>query len=105
MGFLFHGIGTLEYGERDYWPGGSFVTTQFFVLVFIPLFPLMSMRISYTRPSDHSTYDPAGFFIYKPLPLDRRQVVSVYGWFASLITPLVIWSLYEDALEQNCRQQ
>ena len=32
MSFTFHGIGMMVYGERDYWPYGSFVTTEWFAV-------------------------------------------------------------------------
>ena len=51
MQFTFHGIGTAIYGERDYWPDGSFVTTEWAVLAWIPVFPTFSKRISYSQTS------------------------------------------------------
>ncbi len=39
MAFTIHGVGIRAYGERDYWPDGSFVTTEWFVIAWIPLLP------------------------------------------------------------------
>ena len=86
MAFTFHGVGTMVYGERDYWPDGSFVTTEWFVVAYVPIAPIISKRVSHTRNSDYSTYDD-GYFVYETLPLDRRQVVSVYGWLAAISAP------------------
>jgi hypothetical protein len=88
----------IDYGERDYRPDDSFVTTQFFAVGYLPLFPIISRRISYTRNSDYSNYDPDGYFVCEMLPLDRRQVLFVYGWFAAIIAPLLVWATFEDAL-------
>jgi hypothetical protein len=98
MAFVFHGIGTMVYGKRDYWPDGSFVTTEWFVVAYVPIFPIVSKRISYTRNSDYAIYDPSGYFVYETLPLDGGQVASVYGWFAAMIGPFIIWSNFQDAL-------
>src|SRR5579863_7850603 len=101
MGFTFHGIGTIEFGERDYWPDGSFVTTKWFIFGWIPLFPVESLRISYTRTTEHSRYDSSGYYVYKTLPLDRTQVACVYAWFAGLIAPLFVWIQWQEAIEEK----
>jgi hypothetical protein len=91
----------INYGERDYRPDGSFVTTQVFAVAWLPLFPIISKRISYTRNRDYSTYDPDGYFVCETLPLDRKQVLSIYGRFVCIIAPLVVWDIFQDALTKS----
>jgi hypothetical protein len=98
MAFVFHGIGTMVYGERDYWPDGSFVTTEWFVVAYAPVVPIISKRISYTRNSDYAIYDGSGYFVYETLPLDRKQVIFVYAWVAATILPLVVWGAFQERL-------
>jgi hypothetical protein len=98
MAFTFHGIGTMVYGERDYWPDGSFVTTEWFVIAWVPLLPVISKRIGYTRNNDYATYDAGGYWVYQTLPLDRKQVLFTYGWVVSLVAPFVVWTNFQDAL-------
>jgi len=98
MAFVFHGIGTMVYGERDYWPDGSFVTTEWFVVAYVPIAPIISKRISYMHNGEYATYDASGYFVYETLPLDRKQVASVYGWFAAIIAPFVVLVTFPDAL-------
>ena|ERR1700722_13394667 len=99
MGLVFHGIGTMAYGQRDYWPDGSFVTTEWFVLAYVPIIPICSKRISYTRNSDYATYDRSGgYFVYETTAVDRKQAVYVYLWLASVIAPLLIWSTFQTPL-------
>ena len=43
--YRLNGIGTTLIGKRDFRPDGSFVTTEWFTLVFIPIFPMRSLRI------------------------------------------------------------
>src|SRR6266436_1535981 len=98
MAFTFHGIGTMVYGERDYWPDGSFVTTEWFVIAWVPLLPVISKRIGYTRNSDYAVYDASGYWVYEMSPLNRKQVLFTYGWVVSLIAPFAVWSKWQDAL-------
>jgi hypothetical protein len=101
MSFVIHGIGTMVYGERDYWPDGSFVTTEWFVLAWVPIFPLCSKRISYKPDNPYARFDAAGgFYVYETLGVDRLQSFFVYLWFLCVIGPLVIWANFQDALSR-----
>lgn len=40
-----NGIGTRIYGKRDFLTDGSFVTTRWVTFLWVPLFPLSSMRV------------------------------------------------------------
>jgi hypothetical protein len=40
-----YGFGTRYYGERDYRKDGSYLTTNFFCLLFFPIFPLHTVRV------------------------------------------------------------
>ncbi len=42
-----NGIGTKFYGQRDFSPDGSYITTEWFVFIYIPLIPLKSLRVRY----------------------------------------------------------
>ncbi len=99
MAFTFHGIGTKTYGERDYWPDGSFITTEWFVVAYLPISPSVSMRISYARNSPYAKYDSAGYYIYETKPVNRKQVFSTYLWFGSIIALVVLPATYKDSIE------
>jgi hypothetical protein len=98
MAFVVHGIGTMAYGERDYWPDGSFVTTEWFVVAWLPIVPLCSKRISYSRNSDYATYDTGGYWVYETMAVDRKQALFVYGWFAAVLAPFIVWGTFQEAL-------
>jgi hypothetical protein len=98
MAFTFHGLGTMAYGERDHWPDGSFITTEWFVFAYLPVSPSVSMRISYTRNSPFAKYDSAGYYIYETLPANRKQVFSTYLWFVSIIATVVLMANYQNVL-------
>jgi len=41
-----NGCGTRYYGKRRFNPDGSYITTNFVCLLFIPLIPLHSVRVT-----------------------------------------------------------
>jgi hypothetical protein len=49
--FHWNGIGTIYYGERDYHPDRSYITTKWFIIFCIPIFPFLSRRVSYVGSS------------------------------------------------------
>ena len=99
MAFVIHGIGTMVYGERDYWPDGSYVTTEWFVIAWLPIIPLYSKRISYTKNSDYAKYDVIeGFYVYETMGVDRKQALYIYLWLASIVVPFVVLFTFQNAL-------
>ena len=98
MQVTIHGIGTAIYGERDYWPYGSFVTTEWAVLAWIPIFPTFSKRISYAQTSPYATYDASGYYVHETTAPNLKQVLFVYGWFACLIGLFVAFGMSQDEL-------
>ncbi len=55
------GCGTTFYGKRDFWPDGSYLTTEWFTLFLIPIMPLRSWRVKPVGVK--SQYDVEGVFI------------------------------------------
>lgn len=94
------------YGERDYWPDGSFMTTEWFVVAWVPIIPICSKRIAYARNSDYAVYDSSQqFYVYETLGVDRRQALSVYAWFASVFAPIVVFGAFQDTLVKKFRDE
>ena len=87
------------YGQRDYWPDGSYITTEWFVVAWVPIIPPCSKRISYTKDSDYAKYDASeGFYVYETLGVDRRQALFIYLWLTCVVGPFIILGLFQDAL-------
>lgn len=87
MAFTFNGIGTRHYGKRRL-PDGSYITTEWFVIAFVPLLPLRSFRVITEGPSSLSVN--LGVFLSRPLrlqeiPLDKRQVLVTYAITAAVV--------------------
>jgi hypothetical protein len=76
-----NGIGSVLYGKRDFRPDGSYITTKWISLVYIPFIPLGSIRI---KPSGNATDGayPFGwtsrYEVLERTPLSLKQVFSVY---------------------------
>jgi hypothetical protein len=103
MGLIVHGIGLMTYGQRDFWPDGSFVTTEWFVLAWVPLIPICSKRVSYTRGSDYATYDAnGGFYVYETMAIDRRQALFTYVWLVCVLGPIIVCTtLFSDLGDED----
>jgi hypothetical protein len=91
MAFTVYGTGTTFIGERDYYArDGSYVTTEWMVVFFIPLVPLRSLRVV------PAGVDPRWHWWHRyhqlaELPLSGRQVLSVYGFVVGCAAWLTCW--------------
>ena len=77
----FLGIGTREYGQRDVQPDGSFVTTKFLVIVFLPLWPLGTRKVRQKVRENMNVVNVSRYVVHR-LPLCWPQVLRVMagGW-------------------------
>jgi hypothetical protein len=90
MPFTFNGIGTALYGKREFQPNGSYITTEWFVLAYVPVLPIGSKRIVNTGKND-VVYN--SYVILERTPINIRQVLSVYAWWAVVVGS--IWAAIE----------
>jgi hypothetical protein len=80
-----NGVGTGIYGKRAFSPDGSFVTTKWIILFWLPLFPLRSLRVRLVGPIWNRKYLTLAI-----LKTDIRQAINVYAYFALLLVGLVV---------------
>jgi hypothetical protein len=86
-----NGFGTKYYGQRDFRGDGSYVTTNFFCLAFVPVVPLHSVRVI---PDPKNSWMPFSRNYYAilekrwPHPL---QVLSIYLWSAAAVAMAVLF--------------
>lgn len=94
----FNGIGTKYYGSRTL-PDGTFTTTKWFVIFFVSIFPLGSVRIL----AAGYPYAAVGYSTqtlkYQKVPLDLKMVIGLYLWFAAGIVGLFIFKMVFDRLD------
>ncbi len=91
MPFTFNGVGTTLYGSRDFEKDGSYITTEWIVVAYVPILPFRSLRILPTgNNKSYGLYRSSSYLILKKMTPNLVQVGCVYGWFASVILP--IWA-------------
>jgi len=80
-----NGVGTKYYGKRDVRADGSYLTTNFISLLFVPLIPIHSVRVV---PDPKNSWLPFSTNYY--MILEKRwphplQVLSIYLWAAAAV--------------------
>jgi hypothetical protein len=85
----FWGTGTMLYGRREVNADGSYVATTWRTLFFFPIVPIASFRVRIISIG-------LGIVKYEmePLPLNKKQVLNIYGLVWSVVAFLVLISLY-----------
>lgn len=78
-----NGFGTTFYGERDFRADGSYVTTEWVILGYLPAIPLCSHRLIRNEGADKNlvVYNSRSYLMLERLPRDMRQVFCTYGYF------------------------
>jgi hypothetical protein len=90
MAYTLNGIGTTFYGQRDFRADGTFITTEWLVLVYVPLIPFRSLRVRYQGPGEHRWYLGFGSsdsyaICEKRFPPHWKQVLYTYDYVALLV--------------------
>src|ERR1041385_1203404 len=86
MAFTYGGTVTAFYGKQDFAPDGSYITTEFFSVFWIPVIPIRSLRVKLIDhdwgipPFTERTY----VVLWRGGP-NVRQVGNVYGFVALLV--------------------
>jgi hypothetical protein len=93
-------IGTALYGQRDFFPDSSFITTPWFTFVWVPIFPMWSKRVSTFQTSPNAVRDPSGYYVHEIMALNLKQVLCVYTWLASMIGTFFLWGRFQEILSR-----
>lgn len=108
----FMGCGDVFYGARDYWPDGSYVTTRWVALLYVPLVPLESLRVREAGFAKTEYHGPIistqqNYQVYTAGEPHKLQVLYVYlflvcfaAWMYSLLWTAVE-VLHVDRLPKN----
>jgi hypothetical protein len=82
------------YGQRDFGPDGSFITTEWFIVFYIPIFPLRSYR-AITHGSESVVgpfYQRQRYSLSRSTSPDLKQVFCIYIYvlaLAGIITAVI----------------
>lgn len=79
--YTINGFGTTLYGRRDEHPDGSYICTKWFVLGYLPVFPLASYRaLETSKESGVPIFSFGNTTKYKMIKvsLNRKQIFYTY---------------------------
>jgi hypothetical protein len=89
----FMGFGTSIYGKRDFHSDGSYTTTKWITLLWIPVLPLASLRVGkkpdaagtaklrFTKHyTTHFSRWTTEYWVYSDEPVNKKQVLFVYAY-------------------------
>ena len=103
MAFSFQGIGTTFYGQRDFHPDGSYITTEWVAFLAVPIIPLRSLRVQYQGEAESQVPIGIGFShsyaVYQKTHPNWKQVLYVYSFVAFYILWCVGLFSYGDHIE------
>jgi hypothetical protein len=74
-----NGLGTTYLGKKDQQSDGSFITTEWFVILFFPILPIRSYRVIPLGKSKEGSKYSQEYLIIKKLPLDWLQIFTVFS--------------------------
>jgi hypothetical protein len=92
MPFTFNGCGTRYYGSRDTGPDGSFVTTEWITFVYLPLFPIRSMRVLPQGKGTNLVVYHSQEFQTGRVPLSWAQIRNVYLIMVPIFAAILYFS-------------
>jgi hypothetical protein len=88
MPFTLNGCGTKYYGRREMSPDGSYITTEWIVLAYIPLIPVGSFQVLPTGESSYYIVGRSTKYFVKRVPFNLKQIrntyITVIGIFGAL---------------------
>ncbi len=88
MAFSINGIGTTYFGKGDYEADGSYVTTKWFVLGFVPLIPLGSVRVQHLGARGGPFRSSEHYAIVGEEPLWLAQVLRTWLYVIAMFAAL-----------------
>jgi hypothetical protein len=91
VAFTLNGIGTRYQGHR-WLPDGTYITTKWFVVVWVPVIPLGSVRVLQASSAYGSLALSGQSLSVQKVPLDTGMVLRVYAWIAGVIVVLALLS-------------
>jgi hypothetical protein len=94
--YSLQGIGTTLIGRRDFCSDGSYITTQWFTLFWIPMFPMRSLRVRHKGHSSETLLSgirwSTSYEVHEQTRPNGRQVLYIYAfvllyilWVVSLL--------------------
>jgi hypothetical protein len=90
MPYTFSGCGTRYYGQRERGEDGSYVTTEWVTLVYVPILPFRSYRVVPVGKGTNYVVHSSQNYQARRVPLCWEQVRNVYF----VVSPIVLLLVY-----------
>jgi len=94
-----NGFGTKYYGEADLRPDGSFITTEWITLAYLPVIPIRSYRLARIPGGVTAVvYNSTSYAVFEKLPVHWPQVLRVYSFvlLAAGWTTAMMWIFFDQ---------
>lgn len=85
----------MYFGTSKSQADGSFISTEWFILFFIPIFPLRSNRIILDSEWDEWHSSGKTYQVVSNEPLEKRITIEIYAW---ILVPLIFFIYYAGSL-------
>jgi hypothetical protein len=86
MPAILHGVGYSLFGKRDFLSDHSYLATEFFCVLYLPLYPTRTLRVIPDKRNSWIPFTRSRYvFVEKRPTLELSQVVSVYISAALLV--------------------
>lgn len=88
-----NGIGATFYGKKDMRDDGSYITTKWFIFLYIPVIPLRSYRV---KKISQSKYGRTEYEILQELPLTATPALKIYVISVLILLPILVYLLFAN---------
>lgn len=101
MPYTINGCGTKYYGKRELGSDGSYITTEWIVIIYVPLIPIGSFRVLPTGKSSFYFVGRSYEYMVQRVPFNWIQIRNVYltmiGIYAALSGGLWLLGQFSDS--------
>ena len=91
-----NGFGTTFYGQCDFDTDGSFITTKWIILAFVPVVPTSSVRLRHAQEQGFFSMG-TNYDVIMEMPLNVVQVLKTWAYVACFIALLGLLGKGADA--------
>jgi hypothetical protein len=86
----FNGIGTKFYGKTDVEQDGSYTTTKWFVLIYLPIYPIGSFRVIKEENSTNLVVYNSKKYQVIQVDLHKKQIIKTYAWIYGMAALIIL---------------
>jgi hypothetical protein len=93
---IVHGVGFRLYGQRNFRPDRSYLTTEFFCILYLPIYPIRTMRVIPDKKNSRLPFGRSRYQLVTKHPPYFPQVFAVYQCAAAIVLLGVLFPIYVE---------